>query len=381
MEHVYKFFNLGEVLIKWLRLLGTNRRAFIFCENLGITDTFPLEQGTAQGDNISAYTFILAYEILLFRLNYDQLIDCAVDRIAIPRHLDPLPAAAEQVNSSPPKVFAMADDATVITLMNAESLGRVAQVLDEFAELSGLHCNKDKTVLMQVGSAAEIPQNITDIGFVVEKSITLLGLKIVNDSFDFIDTFNKIEIKLRLEALYWGRFNLSLPGRITIAKTYLYSQLNYIGSVLEYPKQYLDKYSKIIETYTAGNLNIAKKRFFFKPEDGGLGLFDIKIFLNAQRANWIKKAMKLDDYWKIKLYAGCLSDVFNLINTSFSKNNNPVLYLIAKSINDLTVNFTKEWENVRTARIYCNEAVFFEAGPERRRTKWRANGAGAAYQI
>ena len=31
----------------------------------------------------------------------------------------------------------------------------------------------------------------------------------------------------------WARFNLSLPGRINIPKSMLYSQVNYLGSVLD----------------------------------------------------------------------------------------------------------------------------------------------------
>jgi hypothetical protein len=48
-------------------------------------------------------------------------------------------------------------------------------------------------------------------------------LKIIN--------FDKILEKIQAQCSYWSRFKLSLPGRISIAKTFMVSQINYLGSV------------------------------------------------------------------------------------------------------------------------------------------------------
>jgi hypothetical protein len=49
---------------------------------------------------------------------------------------------------------------------------------------------------------------------------------------------------------------------------------------------------KLMDAFVVGNLNISKKRLYLKPNFGGLGLFDLNIFLTAQQSNWIVKAEK-----------------------------------------------------------------------------------------
>jgi hypothetical protein len=46
---------------------------------------------------------------------------------------------------------------------------------------------------------------------------------------EFTEVYNEIEEKVQKQVNIWARFNLSLSGRINIAKTMMYSQLNYAG--------------------------------------------------------------------------------------------------------------------------------------------------------
>jgi hypothetical protein len=43
------------------------------------------------------------------------------------------------------------------------------------------------------------------------------------------NNFLKCRDKIRNQISYWERFRLSLPGRLTIAKIFMISQLNYLG--------------------------------------------------------------------------------------------------------------------------------------------------------
>jgi hypothetical protein len=70
----YKFFNFGENFIKWLNLIGTNRKACITLENNMYSNFFSLDRGNAQGDTTSPYIFNIGYQILLFKLNFDLQI-------------------------------------------------------------------------------------------------------------------------------------------------------------------------------------------------------------------------------------------------------------------------------------------------------------------
>jgi hypothetical protein len=51
----------------------------------------------------------------------------------------------------------------------------------------------------------------------------------------------------------------------------------------------LDMYNTVIHNFVSGKLNIAKNRFSKGIEMGGLGLFDIKNFLDAQKIAWVKR--------------------------------------------------------------------------------------------
>jgi hypothetical protein len=172
---------------------------------------FNLERGNAQGDTTSAYIFNIGYQILLLKLNFDLQIAGLIDPPEIPPELL-AQAPGLQVGNYPRKVFAFADDGNLLTLMDFNVLKFVKETLDKFGKLSGLECNVEKTILMQVGSNTPISQEIKDLGFSIRNSVTVLGLKFSGLSFDFEENWNGIIEKIRKQIRHWSRFFLSLPG-------------------------------------------------------------------------------------------------------------------------------------------------------------------------
>jgi hypothetical protein len=75
IEQVYRFFGLGENIIKWLLLLGNQRQACITLENGSNSRYIYLECGRPQGDNLSPITFNFCEQILLFRLELDPGVE------------------------------------------------------------------------------------------------------------------------------------------------------------------------------------------------------------------------------------------------------------------------------------------------------------------
>ena len=61
-----------------------------------------------------------------------------------------------------------------------------------------------------------------------------------NSNWDRI--FEKI-IKIKN---FWSLFNLSIPGKIMICKTYLFSQLSYLGSMTRPPDYFIENLDKLI---------------------------------------------------------------------------------------------------------------------------------------
>jgi hypothetical protein len=354
LQLVYNFFNFGPNFIRWLNLLGTNRRACIILDNEISSAFFDLQRGNAQGNTISPYIFNLGFQILLFKINYELQIHGAIDPPAVPPDLTPLP---REVSTRPFKVFAYADDANTLVKMEIGTLTKLRKVLDDFSKLSGLECNVDKTTLLQVGSDTPISQEITELGFAIVNEVTILGLKIVGSGADTSDSLLSIQQKLQKQVSHWSRFNLSLPGRIAIAKTMLYSQVNYLGCFLMIPKNVLERYATIINNFVSGKLNIGKNRFTKSIEMGGLGLFDLQSFLDAQKIAWIKRAKSVDDWWKIVIYSKCYGNVYNIRSREFDSSREPCITSIVAGYENLITNFTKTNENFLDAFMFENRAL------------------------
>jgi hypothetical protein len=136
-------------MIKWLVLLGTNRKACIVMDSGIKTLFFDLERGNAQGDTLSPFIFILGYQILLMKLEFDLQIQGLIEVVNLPEEHPPLPLENE-VNISPQRVYAMADDATLLVKMKIGALTTVKNILEQFEVISGLGCNVEKTALMQI---------------------------------------------------------------------------------------------------------------------------------------------------------------------------------------------------------------------------------------
>jgi hypothetical protein len=184
----------------------------------------------------------------------------------------------------------MADDATVLVRMERKSLLRIHSILADFELLSGLTCNVEKTTLMQFGSNDPVPADIREIGFDVKMKLTLLGFKIQNSCSTYSASKDSIEERISNQINFWIRFDLSLPGRVSVSKTFMYSQLNYLGCFLPMERIRISNIENLIEGYVRGPLNISKARMTLPREEGGVGLFSVELFLAGQICTWAKRA-------------------------------------------------------------------------------------------
>ena len=123
---VLEFFNFGERFIRWIRVLATNRTACIILSETEVSRNFILERGNAQGDTISPFLFILCYQILLFKLEYDLQIIGLIEEPILPVNLPPIP---RQVPSKNNRVFAYADDGNILVMMDLTCLRRIKEIL------------------------------------------------------------------------------------------------------------------------------------------------------------------------------------------------------------------------------------------------------------
>jgi hypothetical protein len=215
---------------------------------------------------------------------------------------------------------------------------------------------------MQVGSAEQISEEILNLGFDVKTEVTILGMLIKNRAKCYEGNAEKIIDKVRTQVRFWVRFNLSLPGRIIIAKTFMYSQLTYLGCFVPLNDTTLNGISLLIEDFVNGPLRISRRRIFQKRTEGGLELINIRHFLNSQTCVWVKRAQDLRDNWKIRLYRGSYGDIFNLRSKNFNRNTEPILFNIAKNFEQFIFEHTKINSNYKKSYIFENPVITFAEG-------------------
>jgi hypothetical protein len=382
MRQVYRFFGLGPNFIKLLETLGNNRTACIAFEDGSHSKHFDLKCGRAQGNTSSPTEYNMGQQILIFKIELCPVIKSVYQNHFISRPY--LPLAIEHLFEDPPlsdrndnrfrnesgfetdKCDGFADDNTAGTLCEFESLNALKTILDQFASVSGLKCNSDKTVLMQVGRKVEIGENIRNLGFNISDSIHILGMTIDSELQSLDANFDKTLDGLKKSVEFWGRYYLTLPGRINIIKCLLLSQVTYLGSILMPSSAKLTAMQSILDNYALGKINFSKKKIPDPVEQCGLGLFNIENFLTAQQATWVLKSrISVRDNWRAKLRSLCNGNVLCLGPELISEDANPLLHGIAVSFEKVRMSHDNLHCNFTKALVINNKLFFRGPGDKR----------------
>jgi hypothetical protein len=220
---------------------------------------------------------------------------------------------------------------------------------------------------MVVGCLNEgIPADILDLGFKIVTEIKCLGIIVNNKAENLERHFDGTVGKIRQLIGSWERYNLSLPGRIGIAKTMLISQIGYIGCIVTPTEEQFRILQDLIDGYVIRGIVVSKDRLYTKPKAGGLGLINLKSYVAALQCSWIKRcSYKINDPWRWMLASACRFNLDILRPGLVSKNDHPILWNILESFIKLTDSFYRLNENYSNA-LLVNNQMFLRAPPERR---------------
>ncbi len=377
MHQVYKFFGFGPNFIRLLETLGNGRTACIAFEDGTYSPDFKLECGRAQGNTSSPTEYNMGQQILLFKIELCPDVKSLYQSHFIARPL--MPAAVEHFFGPDPdrtdpkfrnesafetaKCDGFADDNTAGTLFEFESLSALKNILEAFANFTGLQCNAEKTVIMQVGYKLPISEEIASLGFNFADSIHILGMEIDNELSTLDANFDKTITSLKKSIEYWDRYYLTLPGRINVIKSLLFPLVLYLGCFIMPSEEKVKKIQNLLDNSATGSLNFSKKRITLPQEKGGLGLFDVNSFLTGQQAGWIFKAHKSSrDNWRAKLRAMSFGNVLCTGPKLFSKTHNPILHGLATSYEVFRFSHDRMHSNCIRAFIINNTIFMREQG-------------------
>jgi hypothetical protein len=359
LREVFKFFNLGPVLIDWLTLLGENRTACLLLDNGTYSRNFRLDRGRAQGDNISPNTFNFADQILILKIELDPKINGVWKSFQIPPTMptNNNPLFMHESRGETSKNESLADDNTTLMMLEEKSLCTLREILDNLGKISGLRCNYEKTVIVPIGNTSVVPENL--FGFVVDSKVKLLGMEITNKLDNVDDIFIDLGERILNLILFWSRFRLTLAGRIAIVKTLLIPQLNYLGCILTPSRIVIDNIQSLLDDFALDGLRVSKNRYYIPPSEGGMGLIHIGTFLMAQKCSWVKRTFdNTIDNWRLRLRLGSpCSDITLIKSIDFNPSESPVLYELARAFKLFVNCFSKIGNNLLNVPVFMNKSV------------------------
>jgi hypothetical protein len=154
---------------------------------------------------------------------------------------------------------------------------------------------------------------------------TILGFTIDSKLKHLNKNFQKVRDKIKGIISVWTPYNLSLRGRITIAKVKLISQITYISTVLDIDDKIMDEIQELINNFVMGvKANskhwISKDLLYEHTSKGGFGIIRLKDFCQAIKCSWVKRYCidNIDDHWADKLD--------NIFNTTPDTRKNNLLF-------------------------------------------------------
>jgi hypothetical protein len=88
-----------------------------------------------------------------------------------------------------------------------------------------------------------------------------------------------------------------------VAKTFLLSQITYIGSILTPTADQNNTIQGLIDNFVLGGQPWSKKTLFAAREQSGLGLICVNDFLDSLKCAWFKRIHKsgINDNWRLRI--------------------------------------------------------------------------------
>ena len=149
-----------------------------------------------------------------------------------------------------PKLIQMILNSTEIEALPKYIRNKSSEIQNLFsAEILAL----DKTVVIPIGTNTNINDKLCpDLGMQWNDSFTILGFHVDSKLQKLDINFQLVKNKIKNIISTWKPYNLSLRGRITIAKVKLVSQITHIATVLDINYTFLDEIQELINNFVMG---------------------------------------------------------------------------------------------------------------------------------
>jgi hypothetical protein len=272
LDQALPFFAFPPEFIQIVRTCITGKRGFI--SNLKNVQLFPIESGFPQGDKASPILFNVAIEPMLIKMEMTNKIKEVTIPMEIIDMTPPVPYQGDNNDITTrnqaqlhgpepllaPRTSGYADDQNTIFSPSRQNLREILCVLNNFTRVSRLKINQEKCSVACINPPHGFEDIVRQEGLKYENEFTLLGVKYTTNCRE-IDLLNENKIREKISGIikFWSKTFLTLPGKITIVKTYILSQIGYMAPFICFSKEfYLEIEGKIVK-FLNSNTKFGKK--------------------------------------------------------------------------------------------------------------------------
>ena len=245
-----------------------------------MSNYFPINRGVRQGCPLSPYLFVICIELLSHKIGSAD-------------GLQGISLSGKEFRKS-----LFADDATFILNGSSKSFEILINILDTFANISGLKLNAKKCQVLRIGSLVN-----SEVIYLKKRKFqwssataTALGMTfITNQNSIFQANLEPKIIDFENCLKQWQHRKLTLMGKITVIKSFALPKLIYVLSSLQTPPiDTIKRIEKIMYTFIwEGKPDKIKRKILIQEyEKGGLKMIELKTFIKSLKISWIKRILE-----------------------------------------------------------------------------------------
>ena len=300
-----KTFNFGETFISWIKTIYTDISACVG-NNGHYSKYFELSRSIRQGCPISALLFLLVVELLANKIRGDEDIK------------------GIEIGNTIYKISMMADDTTLI-LNDIGSISNAIKTFNKFEKCSGLKLNMNKTEIIPIGILRNknilLPIDLKEIR-IKHGPFKALGVWYSINNKETQDlNFNERLHTIKTLLNIWKSRKLSYKGRITIIRTLILPQVQFLFSMIEVTDKILAFLEKIFFEFLWENKpsKIKRNTIIAPVEHGGLGMIDVYAVHTTAKCSWIRRLYdNTNAKWKI-IFLVMLNINMDILNKNLDK--------------------------------------------------------------
>ena len=283
-DSLYKalaYFGIGEYLISWIKMVYNEFELYI-AHNGHHTKYLKQTRGCHQGCALSGPAFLCVAETLACRIKQNPKIK------------------GIEIQGFTQKMFQYADDASILSKYEEESVQSLIDELEEFQLHTGLKVNYEKSVMHPIGKAASEPRKRLYLSkkfkWDKEKAETL-GIILQLDSLNALEEYNMESVleKAKTVLQNWSLRKVSLQGKVTIVNALVANLFIYKMQVLptlseKYEARFKEMLTQFI--WNGKKPKIRIEDLMKDKQDGGCRLANIIARDKALKVQWIKRVQE-----------------------------------------------------------------------------------------